>query len=161
MLFSKSSTRNSRCNVLSADLKNILCKPVEFIDITRFQSCCDNCEELGAVCFEPDDYLIWEYGPDNLPKIGQELTYMFIMGCIYFVVLVLIEFGWMKQILNIIWKQADINFIMNSNDEDVQVETDRVKDMILRGPYINTFLHMCILCVLYLFFMGTYAWLIM
>ncbi|OXA58482.1 ATP-binding cassette sub-family A member 3 [Folsomia candida] len=133
MLFSKSSTRNSRCNVLSADLKNILCKPVEFIDITRFQSCCDNCEELGAVCFEPDDYLIWEYGPDNLPKIGQELTYMFIMGCIYFVVLVLIEFGWMKQILNIIWKQADINFIMNSNDEDVQVETDRVKDMILRG----------------------------
>lgn len=67
------------------------------------------------------------------PGIGQEITYMFIISVIYTTILVLIEYGYMKKLLNTILKQKDLTFKNESDDIDVQNETNRVQTLIQTG----------------------------
>ena len=73
-------------------------------------------------------------GSDHeVPGIGQELLYLFIIGIVYLVVLVLIEFGVVKRLLSTIFKTNSSVFRGVVDDEDVKAETGRVQDMVTSG----------------------------
>lgn len=61
---------------------------------------------------------------------------MAIMSCIYFTLLMLVEYGWVKRLLNKVWKVESINFSTHANDTDVQAEVDRVNSMVQRSKTI-------------------------
>lgn len=68
-----------------------------------------------------------------MPGIGQELLYMIIMGVVYQIVLLLLEYGIIQKIIARIFKTDDSVFQASINDEDVQKESQRVSQMISTG----------------------------
>ena len=69
----------------------------------------------------------------EVPGIGQELLYLFIIGIVYLVMLVLIEFGVVKRLLSTIFRKNSSVCRGVVDDEDVKAETGRVQDMVTSG----------------------------
>ncbi|OXA45953.1 ATP-binding cassette sub-family A member 3 [Folsomia candida] len=96
------------------------------------------CSPIPHLVWSYTDGTIYESGyyvyvPPSLPGIGQELIFMGLMAVIYTSILMLVEYGWMKRLLNKVWKQNAMDFISNTVDNDVLEENARVKSLIERG----------------------------
>jgi hypothetical protein len=103
----------------------------------------DNCHELGleGTCFEPKEYLVWKETEEPefyyegaktevRPGIMQELTYMLIMGVVYYLVLIAVEKGLFKRILAWTSKAEKFAFKANSKDDDVSAERRRIENLV-------------------------------
>ena len=135
MRYTSIATANSRCNILSDKAKELVCNPHLTIDPTLRQ-CCANCAEFGS-CFEPQAYLKWKDESlrfmQDVPGIGQDLFYLFLIGVVYKILLIIIEYGVLKVVLGMIFKSDKDSFQLTTDDEDVINEKRRVDALVRQG----------------------------
>jgi hypothetical protein len=70
----------------------------------------------------------------SIVGIGQNLFSIFVMACLYWIILIIVEFGVIRLIIRLIsikiFKLKPANFVANSNDDNVYQEVQRVNDMV-------------------------------
>jgi len=110
-----------------------------------------NCKTdfVGAKCFQSVEYISWSYkrtsidgtiSSTDVPGIGQELLYMFLLGIFYQVLLIVLEYGWIKRLLGLVFRTGDLAFQTNTQDEDVLQEAQRVSGLVKSGEaFSNVF----------------------
>ncbi|CAG7730793.1 unnamed protein product [Allacma fusca] len=136
---------NSKCNMVTDQVKQVVCNP-NFanndvrIFVEDYQSCCDNCadfKEHGVSCFELKPFLEWDGTAESehisadiiLPGIGQELTIMLLFSCIYLFLLFTLEYTKSRGILNFPGILRKFRFSQETIDPDVEAENKRVSSL--------------------------------
>jgi hypothetical protein len=69
----------------------------------------------------------------EVPGIGQELMYMFLLGILYQVLLIIFEYGLIKRVLGMIFQTKNTAFQNGTDDEDVLLESERVTELVRTG----------------------------
>lgn len=105
----------------------------------------DNCESFaGSNCMKPISYISWIYkraslipegGSDSveIPGIGQDILYLFLLGFAYQVILIFLEVGLIQRLLGLIFRTKADAFRTKTDDQDVEVEAERVHEIVNSG----------------------------
>uniref|UniRef100_A0A646QF11 ATP-binding cassette sub-family A member 3 n=1 Tax=Hemiscolopendra marginata TaxID=943146 RepID=A0A646QF11_9MYRI len=132
MTIPQASIQNSMCNIDKLDIQCHFDKEVP----PSIIPCCPNLCNSTDSCFKKMNYLQWDS-----PGVGQEVMMMMLDGCLYFVIIILIECGVMYKVwyyLTSFRKRQQNNvsneIIPSSNlDSDVINESYRINDIINSG----------------------------
>jgi len=111
-----------------------------------------NCAVLKVPCFKAITYISWIFKRDSrafasgrppspstspamveLPGIAQEFLFMILMGLVYMIVLMIVEYNIPQKIFAKISQSSKTVFADNVNDEDVLLEAVRVTEMVKNG----------------------------
>ncbi|ODM90575.1 ATP-binding cassette sub-family A member 3 [Orchesella cincta] len=128
----KVMSENTRCNILKDDINYLHCDPANAPEYNA--ECCKNCEQImGVTCFTPEPYMSWSRESNLLrersriqPGIGQEVFIMVMMGLVYQVILMLLEYRVFKRF----FVKKNLNFEDNVTDDDVRGEAERVAALV-------------------------------
>ncbi|CAG0897380.1 unnamed protein product [Darwinula stevensoni] len=120
--------KNQRCELIDADVKEMVCSGNVTGDSAAIGICCDDCVSRGG-CFEPETYIRW----DGV-NIGQPLTMLSYAGVFWLVFLVLLEKRYLQRFWARLFSYKATNPYENVQvDEDVFREEERITDLLRRG----------------------------
>jgi hypothetical protein len=87
------------------------------------------------VCFRPEPYLTWTLSPgsNNISGLGQDLLFLFLIGFVYQLILILIACGVFTRMGASIVKANTSDFQPTPEDEDVREENNRVMELVREG----------------------------